>query len=204
MTQSGVTMGGLERHEDLMLGIQNLQLVGCGSSYHAALYGARIMRWLGSFTTASAHDSGGFYPRDLTINEGGLLAVSASGKNKSVLEALKFAQDKDVPVLSVTNGVGSKIATTTKIGGYQNAGPEYAGTSTKTFSTQVTVLALIASWFAEHREKGLGVKEHRLRILMQALQRLPISFKQVLLKQEECKEVAAWLTKADTCFLLGR
>jgi glucosamine--fructose-6-phosphate aminotransferase (isomerizing) len=84
----------------------------------------------------------------------GLIVVSQSGETKDVVRAVTSAMDKGVTTMSVVNAVGSLIARSTKLGVYCNAGRENAMASIKAFTTQVTVLALIAlCWFKETRDR---------------------------------------------------
>jgi glucosamine--fructose-6-phosphate aminotransferase (isomerizing) len=94
-----------------------------------------------------------------------------------VHRAVKLGEEGAVPCLSVVNVVGSLIARTTGIGVYLNAGREHAVASTKAFTSQVTVLSLIALWFRQMREArdSLPASAKR-REMLEALQRLPISF----------------------------
>merc|ERR1712007_388575 len=105
--------------------------------------------------------------------ESAFLAVSQSGETKDVARVVNAAQEKDVTVMSVVNAVGSLIARTTQLGVYCNAGRENAVASTKAFTTQVTVLALIALWFRQTRDRLEGVKNSvETRKLKEALMRL--------------------------------
>lgn len=119
------------------------------------------------------------------------MAISQSGETKDVHRAVKIAMENDIPSLSVVNTVGSLIARTTQLGVYLNAGREHAVASTKAFSSQVTVLALVALWFRNQREDKEGLPELHLKgELVEALQRLPISFGMGLKTRPKCKEIA--------------
>ncbi|KAF0690567.1 Aste57867_18054 [Aphanomyces stellatus] len=199
LTSYGVTMGGLTLRKDELLNVQHLIVTGCGSSMHAGVYGAHLMESLRAFHTVRVVDATTLSMQQLNTPNGGLLALSQSGETKDVLDGVTQAQKINVPCFSITNGVGSRIALTTKIGAYQNAGLETAVTSTKSFSTQVTVMALVACWFAQHR--GLGqTKEAALK---QALFRLPAAFTTALSTRDYCKEGAALLEKAESCVVVG-
>jgi glutamine---fructose-6-phosphate transaminase (isomerizing) len=120
-----------------------------------------------------------------------MMAMSQSGETKDVHRAVKIAMENDVPALSIVNTVGSLIARTTQLGVYLNAGREHAVASTKAFSSQVTVLALVAIWFRHQREMKENLPELHLKgELVEALQRLPISFGMALKTRPKCKEIA--------------
>ena len=107
-----------------------------------------------------------------------------SGETKDVLRCVQKAMGHDVTALSVVNSVGSIIARTTKLGVYFNAGRENAVASTKAFTTQVTVMALLACWFHDLRNENHSPKFEQL---MASLHRLPISFGMGLRLQEQCR-----------------
>jgi len=86
---------------------------------------------------------------DLPQKNAGLLVISQSGETKDVHRAMQVAINRSLPVISVVNVVGSLIARSSGVGVYINAGRENAVASTKAFTCQVTVLALISLWFAK-------------------------------------------------------
>lgn len=133
------------------------------------------------------------------------MAVSQSGETKDVFRAVKIGEDVGVPRISVVNVVGSLIARTTGIGVYLNAGRENAVASTKAFTTQVTVLSLIALWFRQKREEKEGLQKSPLRKeLLDSLQRLPISFGMAFRSRDRCKKIAAELKTKESLFVLGK
>merc|ERR1739844_175947 len=125
---------------------------------------------------------------------------------KDVARVVNSAQEKDVTVLSVVNAVGSLIARTTKLGVYCNAGRENAVASTKAFTTQVTVLALIAQWFRELKDKVNGVTHASAEgeLLKESLMRLPICSGMALKNREQCLAIAKRLKNKEHCFILGK
>ncbi len=142
---------------------------------------------------------------DIPKRGGGLLAVSQSGETKDVHRAVKIGEEVGVPCISVVNVVGSLIARSTGLGVYLNAGRENAVASTKAFTTQVTVLALVALWFRQQKEHTEKLSELPLkRELLEALQRLPISFGMALRSREKCKRVAMELQHKNNLFVLGK
>jgi glutamine---fructose-6-phosphate transaminase (isomerizing) len=138
-------------------------------------------------------------------HSGMVMAVSQSGETKDVHRAVKVAMDTDIPVMSVVNTVGSLIARTTGMGVYLNAGREHAVGSTKAFTSQVTVLALIAMWFRTLKEERDGASESHAKMeLHEALQRLPISFGMGLRTRPRCQEIAKELVNKEHLFILGK
>eukprot|EP01040_Poterioochromonas_malhamensis_P008138 gene8139-8802_t len=205
MNGGKVVLGGLDTNKEKMLKIHNLLLTGCGTSKHAAEFGAKIMRDLDCFDSVSTLDSAEVRRSDVPKHHGGLLAVSQSGETKDVHRAVKIGEDVGVPCISVVNVVGSLIARTTGLGVYLNAGREHAVASTKAFTTQVTVLALIALWFRQNREERDGLNELPLKKeMLEALQRMPISFGMAMRTREQCKKIAQQLQHKNNLFVLGK
>ena len=131
--------------------------------------------------------------------------MSQSGETKDVHRAVKLGEEQGVPCISVVNSVGSLIARTTGLGVYLNAGREHAVASTKAFSTQVTVLALLALWFRQTKEERDRLHESPLkRDMLEALQRLPISFGMAVRTRDQCKLVAQGLKDKNNMFILGK
>jgi glucosamine 6-phosphate synthetase-like amidotransferase/phosphosugar isomerase protein len=178
-----VKLGGLDANQPMLANIRHLLIAACGTSYYASLYGAKLMRMLKCFQTvrvvdAAELDIDDFPPflshsHHLHHHHGvaaaaaaaaphslhhhcGLLVLSQSGETSDVMRCLNMAQELQIPTFSIVNKVGSLIARTTGCGVYINAGREHAVASTKAFSCQITVLSLVALWFAQQDENTNG------------------------------------------------
>eukprot|EP01042_Synura_sphagnicola_P002348 gene2348-2814_t len=163
------------------------------------------MRDLDCFDTVGALDAAEVRRSDFPRRHGALLAVSQSGETKDVVRAVRQAEEQSVPCISVVNVVGSLIARTTGLGVYLNAGREHAVASTKAFTSQVTVMTLIALWFRQTKEEREHLPELQLkRELLEALQRMPISFGMAMNSRERCREIAKELTVRNHLFVLGK
>ena len=211
LTAEHVSLGGLEKMKDELARVKYLTLSACGTSLNAAKYAERIMKHLGSFDSVHSLDAAettkNDFPRSSQkAKESAFLVVSQSGETKDVANLVNAAQENDLTVMSVVNAVGSLIARTTKLGVYCNAGRENAVASTKAFTTQVTVLALIALWFREIKDKALGIEEHSAEaaLLKDSLMRLPICCGMALKDRDACKRVADRLNGKEHCFILGK
>eukprot|EP00579_Thalassiosira_antarctica_P005713 CAMPEP_0201882656 /NCGR_PEP_ID=MMETSP0902-20130614/14330_1 /ASSEMBLY_ACC=CAM_ASM_000551 /TAXON_ID=420261 /ORGANISM="Thalassiosira antarctica, Strain CCMP982" /LENGTH=702 /DNA_ID=CAMNT_0048411235 /DNA_START=93 /DNA_END=2201 /DNA_ORIENTATION=- len=206
-----ITLGGLEKMADKLSNVDFLTLCACGTSLNASRYAEKLMKHLGSFDVVHSIDAAEVEPSDFPHNpsaaaRSAFLVVSQSGETKDVARVVNAAQEKDVTVLSVVNSVGSLIARMTKLGVYCNAGRENAVASTKAFTTQVTVLALIALWFRElkDRRNGTNVASVEGNNLRESLMRLPICFGMALKTRDKCKKIAERLNGKDHCFVLGK
>ncbi|KAM9957845.1 hypothetical protein ACTFIW_012817 [Dictyostelium discoideum] len=198
--ESRVKLGGLEDAKDLLLPIKNLIITGCGTSFFAAQFGARIMRYLGAFDTVQVFDAAEIIRDTLPHNHAGVLMISQSGETKDVARILTLAEESGIPRFSIVNAVGSLIARSSICGVYLNAGREHAVASTKAFSSQVTVLSLVANWFAQHR----GIEEGKRRQLIDSLHRLPTNLGMALRVREQCKAIAQKIYKKNSIFVLGK
>ena len=204
-----VYLGGFDTNFDKMSKIKHMTLSACGTSLNAARYGERLMKHLGSFDSVFSIDAAETEAKDLPCRsraeETGLIVVSQSGETKDVVRVVQTGLDKGVTTMSVVNAVGSLIARTTKLGVYCNAGRENAVASTKAFTTQVTVLALIALWFRQTRDILEGHKPSvETQRLKEALMRLPITFGMALKTRDQCREIAKSLVNKEHCFVLGK
>jgi len=163
------------------------------------------MRTARSFETIQVIDAAELTESDLPLAGGGLLVISQSGETKDVHRALQVAMNKGLPVISVVNVVGSLIARSTGVGVYVNAGRENAVASTKAFTCQLTVLALISLWFSKLHS---GVDRRAREGLSESLHRLPTNVGMLLRSSvhEQVKSIAKTLVdrKVEHIFVLGK
>ncbi|EGC38088.1 hypothetical protein DICPUDRAFT_149253 [Dictyostelium purpureum] len=198
--ESRVKLGGLEDAKEILLPIKNLIITGCGTSFFAGQFGARIMRYLGAFDTVQVYDSAEITRDTLPHSNAGVLMISQSGETKDVARVMTLAEESGIPRFAIVNSVGSLIARSSVCGVYLNAGREHAVASTKAFTSQVTVLSLVANWFAQHR----GIEEGKRRHLIESLHRLPTNLGMVLRVRDKCKDIANKLYKKQSMFVLGK
>jgi len=130
-----------------------------------------------------------------------VVAISQSGETADTLAAIKLAKSKGAFVFGVCNVVGSSIARETHAGAYTHAGPEIGVASTKAFTTQITVLTLIALKLA--KEKGT-ISKSEFQLHLQELELIPSKVEKALLQDEHIKTVAAKYKNAKNCLYLGR
>src|SRR5690606_33621566 len=116
-----------------------------------------------------------------------VIAISQSGETADTMAAIKLAKEKGAFVVGVCNVVGSSISRETHAGAYTHAGPEIGVASTKAFTTQITVLTLIALKLAKY--KGT-ISDSEFRFHLQELDRIPAKITKVLESNEHIKEIA--------------
>lgn len=210
LSLDNAVLGGLQSNIENLKDINNLVVVGSGSSFNAACYGAKLLRHMGVLTNVAALDADTTedcdFPRKAEPTSSGLLVLSQSGETREVVDVVRLAQSRDVPVVSIVNVVGSTIANLTKCGVYAFAGPEVSVSSTKSFTTQVVCLALVAMWFRQMKADILGLSTscNEQTSLAEALQRLPITFGMLMRTQGVCKIAAKKLVGKEHCFVLGK
>ena len=205
MGDSDAKLGGLEANRERMLSVQNLVIAACGTSYFASLYGAKLMAYLSSFNTVNVIDASEFNHDSIPAVGAGMLVLSQSGETKDVHRALVSAEETGIPTFSIVNVVRSLIARTTNCGVYLNAGREKAVASTKSFTCQVTVLALVAIWFSARRQGIDSSKCERRKQLVEALHRLSTNIGMTVNRlRPQCKQVAEQMNNQNHCFILGK
>jgi glucosamine--fructose-6-phosphate aminotransferase (isomerizing) len=202
-------LGGLQDKYEKLKNIENLMVVGCGSSFNAANYGTKLLRHTGVFTNVAAIDADSTEECDFRVHadptKSGLIVVSQSGETRELVDVVRLALRRDVPVVSIINAVGSTIANLTKCGVYTFSGPENAVSSTKSFTAQVVCLALVAMWFRQTKANENGMRtSNEQTSLAEALQRLPITFGMLMRTQNSCKIAAKKLVGKEHCFVLGK
>jgi glucosamine--fructose-6-phosphate aminotransferase (isomerizing) len=202
---SEVRLGGLEQNQEWLSKIQHLVIAACGTSMYAGVYGAALMRHLKCFETVQVIDAAEVDPDDFPTQNAGLLVISQSGETQDVVKCLGIAEKLSVPTFSVVNKVGSLIARSTGCGIYVNAGKEMAVASTKAFTSQVTVLALISIWFSQQPSRQHHNTIKQRKNLVSSLHKLPTSVGMLLNTiQDQCKRVAKTLIGHNTLFVLGK
>ncbi|KAL0481483.1 glutamine-fructose-6-phosphate transaminase [Acrasis kona] len=198
-----VMLGGLDHNQGLLEPIKHLVIAACGTSLYAARFGAKMMRHLRCFETVQVVDAAELEADDFAVHDGGLLVISQSGETADVFRCVQLAEELNIPRFSIVNKVGSLIARSTMCGVYVNAGREHAVASTKAFSCQVTVLCLVALWFAQVRDAH-GMTQQR-QTLVSALHRLPTHIGMISNKiRDQCKVIAKKLVPHNSMFVLGK
>eukprot|EP00921_Rhytidocystis_pertsovi_P000161 GHVQ01000322.1.p1 GENE.GHVQ01000322.1~~GHVQ01000322.1.p1 ORF type:complete len:706 (+),score=82.14 GHVQ01000322.1:79-2196(+) len=200
--QNKVKLGGFDVNRESILQIKNLIIGGCGTSLYAGQYGELLMQWLGCFDVVRAVDASEIDMQTFPKHNAGVLLISQSGETLDTIRSCELAESLGILKLSVVNVVGSLLARLTNCGVYCNAGREVAVASTKAFSSQVSVLALVAAWFAQNHGQDLYVD--RAKQLMDSIHRLPVYAGMTLASMDQCTEVAHKIKDAKTMFILGK
>ena len=197
---SGAMLGGLDHREAELLALEHLRIFACGTAKHVSDYGRRLLERYGGFQSVQVIPSSEARP-EFFPEKTGVLAVSQSGETMDTLLALKRAKHNNHRTFSIVNRVGKAIARETSLGIYTNSGPEKAVASTKVFTAQATVFALLMLWFGRKRDV-IEIKEGR--DVGRGLLQLSGKIERILRQADRVKQIAERLTAVESMFFLGR
>jgi len=193
-------LGGLNMTDEELLGIDNIVITACGTSWHSALIGEHMLEELTRVPVEVEYASE-FRYRNPIVNERTLcIVITQSGETADTLAAMREAKNRGARTYGVVNVVGSTIARETDGGIYVHAGPEIGVASTKAFTSQVVALALFTLKLA--RLKDLSIV--RGREIIEALRALPAQVKSILERAEEIEALAEEFKRAQNFLYLGR
>ena len=161
-----VKLGGLETMAAELRTARHVILLGCGSSYNAALYGAAFMKQLCNFITVQAIDASELQPSDLpkTSDRVAVILISQSGETKDLHRCLALLHNTTLTV-GIVNVVDSLLARDVDCGVYCNSGTEVGVASTKSFTSQVVCLSLVALWFAQNQQTNQSLRASVIKSL---------------------------------------
>jgi len=196
-----VKMSGIEDNMKRFLNADRIIIVACGTSWHAGLVAEYIFEDLARIPVEVEYASEFRYRNPIITEKDVIIAISQSGETADTLAAIKLAKSKGAFVFGVCNVVGSSIARETHAGAYTHAGPEIGVASTKAFTTQITVLYLIALRLA--RAKGtITSSEFRHQLL--ELEMIPKKVEKALESDEHIKKIAHIYKDVHNFLYLGR
>ncbi len=199
--EGSVTLGGLASAAEELRDIDRIIITSCGTSYHAGLVGEYLLEELAGVATEVEYASE-FRYRNSPIGKGTVvLVISQSGETADTLAAIREAKKKGALTLGIVNAVGSTISRETTAGVYNHAGPEVSVASTKAFTSQVSILVLLAVFLGRQR----SLKVARASALLSALEGVPKLIEQFLKKENDnIKKLAKRYAKYDNMLYIGR
>jgi len=196
-----IKISGLENNMSRFLNAERIIIVACGTSWHAGLVAEYIFEEFVRIPVEVEYASEFRYRNPIITERDLVIAISQSGETADTLAAIKLAKSKGAFVFGVCNVVGSSIARINDAGVYTHAGPEIGVASTKAFTTQITVLTLMALRLA--RAKGTMTSAD-YRMYLQEMERIPEKIKKVLKIDDKVKEIAKKYLLSTNCLYLGR
>ncbi len=196
-----VKLSGVIDHRDKFVAARRIIFVACGTSCHASLIGEHLIESICRIPVEVEYASEFRYRNPIIREDDIVIAVSQSGETADTLAAVELARKAGAFVFGICNVVGSSIARATDSGAYIHVGPEIGVASTKAFTGQVTVMAMLA--LAIGREKGT-VSDDYYREVSKALLELPQTLEEVLKVGDQIKDLAKIFTYAHNFIYLGR
>ena len=196
-----IQMAGIEDNIERILNAERILIVACGTSWHAGLVAEYIIEEFARIPVEVEYASEFRYRNPIITDKDVVIAISQSGETADTLAAIKLAKEKGAFVFGVCNVVGSSISRETHAGAYTHAGPEIGVASTKAFTTQITVLTMIALRLA----KAKGTLSHSdFHRYLQELEIIPEKVAEALETNDKAKEIAEIFRTSPNCLYLGR
>jgi len=198
---SGVMLGGLHNVLDAMSHAERIIIVGCGTSWHAGLIGEYFFEEYTRIPVEVEYASEFRYRNPIIKGGDIVIAISQSGETADTLAAVKMAKARGAMVIGICNVVGSSIPRETDAGVYTHAGPEIGVASTKAFTTQVTVLAMMA--FEIGHLKGI-ISDSNYKDLITELVSVPGKIEKTLRVNDQALELSKEFRNTQNALYLGR
>ena len=196
-----IKLGGLENHIEKFTNADRIIIVACGTSWHAGLVAEYIFEDWARIPVEVEYASEFRYRNPVITDKDVVIAISQSGETADTLAAIKLAKEKGAFVYGICNVVGSTISRATDSGTYTHAGPEIGVASTKAFTTQITVLTMIALKLA--KVKGT-ISQSNYRLHLRELELIPSNVEMALQKNRDIEEIAKLFKDATNFLYLGR
>jgi glucosamine--fructose-6-phosphate aminotransferase (isomerizing) len=196
-----ISLGGIVDYEQKLLNAKRIIIIACGTSWHAGLVGEYLFEDIARIPVEVEYASEFRYRNPIIGEDDIVIAISQSGETADTLAAIDLAKQKGATILGICNVVGSSIARATHAGSYTHAGPEIGVASTKAFTAQVTVLALMALRLAQL--KG-SLPKNKFMQLLQELERIPEKVETALETNKIAEFIAQKYKDASNFLYLGR
>ncbi|MGB7785619.1 MAG: glutamine--fructose-6-phosphate transaminase (isomerizing) [Salinimicrobium sp.] len=196
-----IRMAGVDDNLERFLNAKRIIIVACGTSWHAGLVAEYVFEDLARIPVEVEYASEFRYRNPIINSDDVVIAISQSGETADTMAAIKLAKEKGAFVFGVCNVVGSSISRETNAGAYTHAGPEIGVASTKAFTTQITVLTLMALKLA--KAKG-SISNSDFHMHLSEMETIPHKIEVALESNEHIKVVADKYKDARNCLYLGR
>lgn len=196
-----LVLGGLREYRNQFQNADRIIIIACGTSWHAGLVAEYLFEEYARIPLEVEYASE-FRYRNPVIKEGDfVIAISQSGETADTLAAIELAKSKGATIFGVCNVVGSSIARLTHAGSYTHAGPEIGVASTKAFTAQISVLAMMAMMLGYQRGT---LTESRYMQLLSELETIPAKVEKALAVNDKVREIAEKFKDASNFIYLGR
>ena len=199
--QGMIKMSGLEEYADRFRNADRIIMTACGTSWHSALVAEYLFEEFARIPVEVEYGSEFRYRNPIIRKNDVVIAISQSGETADTLAAIKMAKEAGAMVFGICNVPGSTIARETHAGAYTHAGPEIGVASTKAFTSQVTVLTMMALELGKIRGE---FSTSQYRALLNELSVIPKKVEKVLESKELVEEISALYKNANNALYLGR
>ncbi|HRD07448.1 MAG TPA: glutamine--fructose-6-phosphate transaminase (isomerizing) [Saprospiraceae bacterium] len=196
-----VVLNGLKQFEGRFMHAKRIIFVACGTSWHSALIAEYLIEELARIPVEVEYASEFRYRNPILDEHDVVIAISQSGETADTLAALELAKEKGAFLYGIVNVIGSSIARITHSGSYIHAGPEIGVASTKAFTSQLSVLTLLALYLGRH--KGT-ISDSYFRELLFAFEAIPQKVEEVLNNKDKIKSIAEKIKDVSNALYLGR
>ncbi len=196
-----IRLSGIDNNMEKFLNAERIIIVACGTSWHAGLVAEYLFEDMARIPVEVEYASEFRYRNPIITEKDIVIAISQSGETADTLAAIKLAKERGAFVFGICNVVGSSIAREAHAGAYTHAGPEIGVASTKAFTTQITLLSLIALKLGKAKGKLSKAKYHNF---LQELELIPGKVKTLLATDEKVKHIASVYKDVSNCLYLGR
>lgn len=201
MDEKNISIAGLIDHKEKFLAAKRIVILGCGTSWHAALIGKYVLEEFVRIPVEVEYSSEFRYRNPVIDKDDVIIAISQSGETADTLAAIELAKSKGAFIFGICNVVGSSISRATHAGCYTHVGPEIGVASTKAFTAQVMVLIMIA--LSLGKEKRTLAKDRYLEVIKEMV-KIPDKISVVLQQDHTIAEFSKTFTYAQNFIYLGR
>jgi len=195
-----IKLGGIAAFSRQLTRARRIILTACGTAWHAALVGEFLFEQLARIPTETEYASEFRYRNPIIEDGTTVICISQSGETADTLAAVEQAKERGATVLGIVNAVGSSIARATDAGVYLHAGPEIGVASTKAFTAQVAVLAMLAIELGRRRH----ISSDQAAGYIEELSKIPDKIGRILEQSGHIKEIAAANIQNNNWLFLGR
>lgn len=197
-----VILKGIEMHKKTIIDLDNIIILGCGTSYNAGLVGSYYLKEFGDLNVVNVYDGAEFMPCDIPKKgKTGAILISQSGETSDLHRCIEICKQNNVFTIGVINVVNSLISREVDCGIYTNTGKEFGVASTKAFTSQVVILGMLALWMAQNK----NINNNNTKLFISNLKKLDSDIDIIINENKEnAKFIANYLLNQTSCFVLGK
>lgn len=201
LSTNTVKLGGLDRCVDGLIDTENIVILACGTSYNAGLMGIHYFKDLCNFNTVQIFDGSEFTLNDIPKRgKTTFIMLSQSGETRDLIKCIKTIRTTQHLIIGIVNVVDSQLAREVDCGCYLNAGREVGVASTKSFTSQVILISMIAIWFSQKQ----SINSKKREMYIQDLRKLYLDIETLLKNTDEICQNICKNFNYENLFILGK